>query len=98
MDLFIDLKCLSETIASYNSVIKEIYDTCTKVENLKDQMTNQKWSGDGKDSFLDMLSIWLIQTKGVLAEINRTRDILNNYVSDNANNRKLDCEKFPESY
>lgn len=98
MHSYLDMSNLTDTINSYDKIINEIHNIILSVEKDKENLSKEEWDGKTKENCMETLQEWIIMNIILLSSIVDTRNNLNDFLAQNAESIKTDCEKFVDNF
>ena len=97
MNVRFELNVIENSVNTYDQMIEQSHEILKAVENLKNGMSDDVWSGEGREAFDQAVTDWILRTKVVISEIVQTREGLA-CAGNKGNEMKGICEAFGQSY
>lgn len=94
MDVYFNLDCITETMASYNSILMQTSEVLLMADAAISSIDYIEWNGDGKEAFVNLVKGWLSEYNKVFEEIVQTSKALRVYAACEGNELKLQSEHF----
>lgn len=97
MNLKFELQVIEDGISVYEQMIEQMNDILQSVDRIKTDISQDVWSGEGREAFDQAVTAWINRTRVVVSEVVQTREGLA-FAGNKGDEMKRVCESFGDLF